>query len=275
MTVTATATSSASAVENLPASVLSRALENLRCAECDLEYACYGPNAPDFVDEVRRDVSLVIEALEDIPAPGHLNVQSGNETSKMLTSTPDHLVQLTRYHCRYPRCGAKLSEPTDNLRLAFCCFGCFDAYYKKVCLVCERILKPRGRRPRQFCSERCRSTFRRFPAQFCAPATTLQGATEYGSRSAHSTGLKIGGSADRPWRVVAGPTPPAVNLRIPLDPATATRVRRRNERVPTVTIGPKDWPVNLVGNAGGDHGRHLDRGLARSIIETETDEVVR
>jgi hypothetical protein len=178
----------------------------------------------------------------------------------MLISTPDHLVQLTRYHCRHPRCGAKLSEPTDNLRAAFCCSGCFTAYYKKVCLVCERILKPQGRRPRQFCSERCRSTFRRFPAQFCVPATPLQGATGNGSGSAHSTGLKIGHSADRPWRVVAGPVLAEINLGISPDPETAI-------------IGPKDWPINLVGSTGGGHGRHINHGLARSIIETETEAV--
>src|SRR5262245_5488299 len=139
---------------------------------------------------------------------------------RMLNNTPDHLVQLTRYRCRNPRCGAKLTEPTDNLRGAFCCSGCFDAYYKKVCLVCERLLRLRGGRPKQFCSERCRSTFRRFPAHFTAPATTLQGATEKGSRSAHFTGLKIGSSADRPFRVVAGPAANLhpTNLAVPLDP---------------------------------------------------------
>jgi hypothetical protein len=187
----------------------------------------------------------------------------------MLTSTPDHLVLLTRYHCRNPRCGAKLSEPTDNLRAAFCCTGCFDAYYRKVCIVCERVLKARGRRPRQFCSERCRSTFRRFPAQFCAPATTLQGATGNGSRSAHSTGLKISHSADRPWRVVAGPTPPAVNLRIPLDPETAARVRRANARARAQSsiIGPEDWPIELVGSTG--HGLAARRQARKEQRERE------
>jgi len=47
------------------------------------------------------------------------NVQSGKRDAAMLTSTPDHLVQLTRYHCRYLRRGANRPEPAQAFALHY------------------------------------------------------------------------------------------------------------------------------------------------------------
>jgi hypothetical protein len=38
------------------------------------------------------------------------------------------MTEALRHHCRYDR--AKLSEPTDNPRRAFCCRGCFNRFYR-------------------------------------------------------------------------------------------------------------------------------------------------
>ena len=57
--------------------------------------------------------------------------------------------------CRNPRCGAQLRRETSNPRDAFCCRGCFELHYRKLCVVCERPLrrKParKAGRPTQFC----------------------------------------------------------------------------------------------------------------------------
>jgi hypothetical protein len=151
-----------------------------------------------------------------------------------------------RHRCRNLRCRAALLQPVADPRKAFCDAGCRRSHYSRACLVCERALPRKGRRPREFCSERCRLKYRRFPDRYEGGATTLQGATGNALTSAHSTGLKTGTKRDRPWRAVAGPTPPAINLQV--DPETAARVRRV-----TVLIGPRDWPIDLIG--GGDYAR--------------------
>ena len=50
-----------------------------------------------------------------------------------------------------------------------------------------------------------------------------------------------------------------INLIIPLDPETAARNRRANARYwsESTLIGPRDWPIDLVG--GGDFQRELER----------------
>jgi hypothetical protein len=60
---------------------------------------------------------------------------------------------------------------------------------------------------------------------------------------------------------VAGPAADLdpINLAIPLDPETAARNRRANHRygAGAALIGPRDWPIDLVG--GGDFERELVR----------------
>jgi hypothetical protein len=164
---------------------------------------------------------------------------------------------FVRRRCRNLRCGAKLKRETNNPRNAFCCYGCVEQYYRNVCLVCERPLRRKGRRPRRFCRQKCKSEFHRdqslFSDLFRLPATTLPGAVRNGVRSAHSMGLKIGTKRDRPFRIVAGPAAnlDPINLAVPFDPETAARVRRANAtEIPTPT-----WPVILIG--GSDHEHEL------------------
>ena len=203
---------------------------------------------------------------------------------------PDRSFPQYRQRCRNPHCGAQLPVPTDDARAAFCCKGCRVVLYHWRCLVCE---KPLGRRsPRQwFCSKRRQSQFHRdrFPPLDDRPLKTpiLRGfgPTQEGaryphsgrgtiaSRSAHSARLKIGFAGDRPWRVVAGSAPPAINLQIPLDPETAARTWRANDRyrLEASVVTPKDWPLNLVGGSVPHRSRgRLDPDLRRFIVNVET-----
>jgi hypothetical protein len=62
--------------------------------------------------------------------------------------------------------------------------------------------------------------------------------------------------ADRPGAFWPVPPPISpINLAIPLDPETAARVRRSNERawVDTTEIATPSWPVILVGSSGHEH----------------------
>jgi YHS domain-containing protein len=87
------------------------------------------------------------------------------------THTPEvHRGHFIRRRCRNPRCGAKLKRETSNLRNAFCCRGCFERHYRKLCLVCERSLRRKAERkagrPMQFCSSKCKFAFRRHPETY-------------------------------------------------------------------------------------------------------------
>ena len=66
--------------------------------------------------------------------------------------TEVHPAGFIRRRCRNPRCGAKLKCETDRLRDAFCGTGCFEQFCQNVCIVCERPMRQKGRRRRQFCS---------------------------------------------------------------------------------------------------------------------------
>jgi hypothetical protein len=172
-----------------------------------------------------------------------------------------------RRRCRNPRCAAKLKRETDRSRDAFCCRACFELHYRTACLTCERPMRPKAAQQR-FCSNRCRSTFRRHPEQFWSrftpPSTPLADATRKALGSARKSGLKSGAKPGRAWRVIAGPVPPDINLQVALDPETAAGNRRANHRyqVEATLIGPRDWPIDLIG------GGNLQREFVRHPPQT-------
>jgi hypothetical protein len=168
-----------------------------------------------------------------------------------------HPAGFIRRRCRNPRCGSKLKRQTDKPRDAFCCSGCFEQHYGKVCLVCERPMRPKAAQQR-FCSNRCRSTFRRHPERFSScltpPCRVVADATRKALTSADSTGLKTRTKRDRPWRQIAGPqlSPRSFALAtLPLDSETAARVRRANEQaaINTTPIAGAGWPIIEIGHA--------------------------
>jgi hypothetical protein len=126
------------------------------------------------------------------------------------------MTQQLRSRCRNQRCRTKLEAPTDNHHKAFCTPYCFDQFYHWKCKVCEKPIQRgrRGKQPDHCHDHRCRRDFRRFPESFTYPNSVTRNAAEghggltvnYGSRSAHFTGLKSALAASfRGYRIIAGP----------------------------------------------------------------------
>jgi hypothetical protein len=97
-----------------------------------------------------------------------------------------------RHFCRNQRCRSKLRTPVDNDHHAFCTPGCYEAFYRKRCLACE---KPLRNLRRSFCPKpaKCANLVRRWPQKYRRP-----GYGRAGPESAHLTGLKSGLGGDRP-----------------------------------------------------------------------------
>jgi hypothetical protein len=113
-----------------------------------------------------------------------------------------------RYRCRNPHCRMKLPAPVENEHRAFCCRGCFEAFYRSRCRVCERGItadpmtgkKRTPNQNRKFCGRKCKAEAARFPHIFTWELPTPTNLSTR-SRSAHSTDLKIGLGGDRPRRI--------------------------------------------------------------------------
>jgi hypothetical protein len=164
-----------------------------------------------------------------------------------------------RHRCRNPRCGTKLRQPTDHRLEAFCCEGCFESFYRSRCIVCERPIAQKTK-PRRVCNrQKCRGQFRRHPEQFLSARYPGPGLSQISSGSAHFTGLKIGQKGGRPFRIVAGPTSPEINLRIRIDPELIARLDRthagylenqkkaKRRAARQALIKRKRPPVNVLG----------------------------
>jgi hypothetical protein len=113
-----------------------------------------------------------------------------------------------KHYCRNLRCRSKLPAPVENEHRAFCTRGCFESFYRSRCLVCEEPMR-RKVESQRFGSghAKCRAERRRFPHVYDWPERLKAAQTSEGSpaargrgRSAHFTGLKTRGLADRPSR---------------------------------------------------------------------------
>jgi hypothetical protein len=106
----------------------------------------------------------------------------------------DHQLRL-RHYCRNLRCGAKLKEPVENLRAAFCCRGCFNSYFRGRCLVCEQAYQ-RAAEHQKLCNRRkCRRDYNNNAVAYASPwgpQTSKPSQTSSGEStpptSAHFTG---------------------------------------------------------------------------------------
>jgi hypothetical protein len=67
-----------------------------------------------------------------------------------------------RKRCRSKRCNSKLPEPIENKHHAFCKKGCYDQFYRKRCLACEKPLRTARR---SFCPKpaKCANLVRTWP----------------------------------------------------------------------------------------------------------------
>ena len=128
-----------------------------------------------------------------------------------MTVTANRIKTDTRVRCRNQRCRSKLPIPTDNDHKAFCSPYCFDQFYNWKCKVCENpILKGRRRKQPDHCHARdCRLEFRRYPDAYSYPTSRER---NYGSGSAHFTGVKNAQEGTRAYRIVAGPALSAFSL---------------------------------------------------------------
>jgi hypothetical protein len=175
--------------------------------------------------------------------------------------SPEVYRGFVRRRCRNPRCGAKLERETSNPRNAFCCRGCFEQHYRKLCLVCERPLRRKAEQQR-FCSSKCKFACRRHPERFLGVWANVPAAQRTPPTSARKSGLKTRAKGRPTWRIGAGPAADLhpINLAVPLDPQTAARARRANGLVwiDTTEIVSPSWPVILVGGSDHQHRKHQE-----------------
>jgi len=171
-----------------------------------------------------------------------------------------------RHYCRNPRCRAKLKLPTENVRDAFCCRGCYSGFYRSRCVVCEKTFV-RKVEHQQLCGRRsCRNAFRSDRERFIGTRYPSAGYVISTPKNPIKSGLKTRLKSGRAWRKTAGPDIPEVNYRIPLDPETAARIRRMHDRLWSQCCKP----VELMG--GGyrwPDAPRLDSGTWQSIVWLE------
>jgi hypothetical protein len=134
-----------------------------------------------------------------------------------------------RHRCRNPRCGAKLKPAVANPRDAFCRPGCFDSFYRRHCLVCERSII-RGSERQILCGRvKCKRDFQRHRERFEGTRYLHMVLVPNASRNPIKSGLKIGTLDGRPFAQIAGAelTPTSLRLAtLPLDPELVARLER-------------------------------------------------
>ena len=120
--------------------------------------------------------------------------------------TPPQLDLPTfRTYCRNPKCRGKLKIPVESERDAFCCRGCFTAFYRRRCLVCEQLFDRKTENQRICRRAKCRSEFRRDRAHFLGGRYPSGPLADICPKSARKMGVYKPPFSGRPWRQVAGP----------------------------------------------------------------------
>lgn len=66
----------------------------------------------------------------------------------------------TRKRCRNPKCRSKLPEPVSNDREAFCCVGCYRAFYRHHCVICEEEFERKNEAQKVCRTRKCVNAFR-------------------------------------------------------------------------------------------------------------------
>jgi hypothetical protein len=115
-----------------------------------------------------------------------------------------------RHQCRY--CRSKLSEPTDNMRRAFCCRGCFQSYFRSRCVVCEGAIRRKRESQKTCIGVRCKRELSRFKLVYSWPERLGLGHPSGGAFEASKTLDSIGSESPisalprspMSWRDLAG-----------------------------------------------------------------------
>jgi hypothetical protein len=63
----------------------------------------------------------------------------------------------TRKRCRNPKCRSKLPAPVSNEREAFCTAGCYRAFYRHRCVICEEEFERKNEAQKVCRKRKCRN----------------------------------------------------------------------------------------------------------------------
>ena len=75
--------------------------------------------------------------------------------------------EAMRHYCRYQKRCSKLPAPVSNEREAFCSRGCYGAFYRKRCRVCEQPIEQPKRGERLICKRAaCINALRQRPEAY-------------------------------------------------------------------------------------------------------------
>jgi hypothetical protein len=153
-------------------------------------------------------------------------------------------LDTVRHYCRNPRCRSKLASPVENPRDAFCARGCHTQFYRSRCLVCERPMERKSEKKKLCGRRKCENEFRTLKACFGLGRYLSPIPAELDARNPLKQGVSGGDKPSRPWRQIAGPELSETSFRLAtLKPHPRIKWDIDN----TASIGPKDWPVNIIG----------------------------
>jgi hypothetical protein len=110
----------------------------------------------------------------------------------------------TRKRCRNPKCKLKLPAPVSNDRDAFCCRGCFNAFYHLRCLVCEEAMQRKTSNQKDCGRRKCRNAMQS-KSVICRFLTTDTRRPDSGSDSALKSMAPERIKSELGWHIVAGP----------------------------------------------------------------------
>jgi hypothetical protein len=129
----------------------------------------------------------------------------------------------------------KLPAPIDNLHRAFCSRGCHASFYRSRCLVCEDPLRRKSESQRFGSGHAvCRAEYKRFPHVYDYDGYLPSRNVFNGSQTRIKRASKQALVGDRPL------------------------------------IGPKDFPINLLGGYRHPEAPVLDPELRKAVLVAET-----
>jgi hypothetical protein len=136
-----------------------------------------------------------------------------------LTSPSENEDRNLRQRCRNPHCRAKLPAPAANQRDAFCCRGCYAAFYHSRCVICEEVMERKSGNQKVCGRRKCRAALKARTSHsdfnssdiskaraVAIPPTGIDAAVRHsGSNSPDISKAKSPLRTDRAWTIVAGP----------------------------------------------------------------------
>jgi hypothetical protein len=117
----------------------------------------------------------------------------------------DESNKALRHYCRNPKCRMKLPAPVSIERNAFCCRGCYAAFFRHRCLICEEQME-RKTEHQLICGKRkCRNALE---AGIGRDRSYVPSAGSAPQKTPDFIDSETAPKPDRGWRIVAGPMSP-------------------------------------------------------------------